>query len=183
VTYDATLARRATGLLREFNAAGVLTAADVHVAQRLGQHGVEDDEQVLLAVALTVRGTRHGSVVLDLATAAGTITVEGREFENEDQFDLGTVPFTEAFAQSCNTTFIQAGLELPDPALADRLITAAQRVPGGQRCDLRRMGREMGVALANRSSPTFIWGVDLSGDALYASDMLGGVFKLRALTR
>jgi hypothetical protein len=61
--------------------------------------------------------------------------------------------------------------------------TAAQRVPGGQRCDLRRMGREMGVALANRSSPTFIWGVDLSGDALYASDMLGGVFKLRALTR
>ena len=49
----------------------------------------------------------------------GTTTVDGREFENEDQFDLGTVPFTEAFAQSCNTTFIQAALELPDPALAD----------------------------------------------------------------
>ena len=49
----------------------------------------------------------------------GTTTVEGREFENQDQFDLGTVPFTEAFAQSCNTTFIQAGLELPDPALAE----------------------------------------------------------------
>ena len=49
----------------------------------------------------------------------GTTTVEGREFENEDQFDLGTVPFTEAFAQSCNTTFIQQALELPDPALAE----------------------------------------------------------------
>jgi hypothetical protein len=61
--------------------------------------------------------------------------------------------------------------------------TAAQRASSGQRCDLRRMGREMGVALASRTSPTFIWGVDLSGDALYASDMLGGVFKLRALTR
>jgi cell division protein FtsI/penicillin-binding protein 2 len=48
----------------------------------------------------------------------GTTTVEGREFENEDQFDLGTVPLTEAFAESCNTTFIQQGLTLPDDALA-----------------------------------------------------------------
>ncbi|WP_040338184.1 penicillin-binding transpeptidase domain-containing protein [Candidatus Blastococcus massiliensis] len=49
----------------------------------------------------------------------GTTVVEGREFENQDQFDLGTVPFTEAFAQSCNTTFIQQGLQLPDGALAE----------------------------------------------------------------
>lgn len=48
----------------------------------------------------------------------GTLTVEGREFENEDQFELGTVPLTEAFAESCNTTFIQQGLTLPDDALA-----------------------------------------------------------------
>jgi exodeoxyribonuclease V alpha subunit len=95
VTYDATLARRATGLLREFNAAGVLTAADVHVAQRLGQHGVEDDEQVLLAVALTVRGTRHGSVVLDLATAAGTITVEADD-ESSAEAPLVALPWPDA---------------------------------------------------------------------------------------
>ncbi|HEY0506695.1 MAG TPA: penicillin-binding transpeptidase domain-containing protein, partial [Blastococcus sp.] len=49
----------------------------------------------------------------------GTTVVDGREFENQDQFDLGTVPFTEAFAQSCNTTFIQQALEIPDPALAE----------------------------------------------------------------
>ncbi|MFD2091272.1 penicillin-binding transpeptidase domain-containing protein [Blastococcus deserti] len=49
----------------------------------------------------------------------GTTTVEGREFENQDQFDLGTVPFTESFAQSCNTTFIQQALQLPDGALAE----------------------------------------------------------------
>ncbi len=49
----------------------------------------------------------------------GTTVVDGREFENEDQFDLGTVPFSEAFAQSCNTTFIQRALELPDGALAE----------------------------------------------------------------
>ena len=48
----------------------------------------------------------------------GTTVVEGREFENQDQFDLGTVPFTEAFAESCNTTFIQQALQLPDDALA-----------------------------------------------------------------
>jgi len=48
----------------------------------------------------------------------GTTTVDGREFENEDQFDLGTVSLTEAFAQSCNTTFIQQALTLPAGALS-----------------------------------------------------------------
>jgi hypothetical protein len=70
--------------------------------------------------------------------------------------------------------------------------TAAERTTDG-RCDLAKMGRELGVALAgspvtrdprtNRSSPPFVWGVDLSGDALWASDMMGGLFKLRAITR
>jgi cell division protein FtsI/penicillin-binding protein 2 len=48
----------------------------------------------------------------------GTTTVEGRQFQNENKFDLGTVSLTEAFAQSCNTTFIQQGITLPDDALA-----------------------------------------------------------------
>jgi len=61
-----------------------------------------------------------GAVTPDTPVACpGTTVVEGREFENQDQFDLGTVPFTEAFAQSCNTTFIQQALELPDSALAE----------------------------------------------------------------
>ncbi|RBY87050.1 penicillin-binding protein [Blastococcus sp. TBT05-19] len=61
-----------------------------------------------------------GSVAPDSPVACpGTTVVDGREFENQDQFDLGTVPFTEAFAQSCNTTFIEEGLQLPDPALAE----------------------------------------------------------------
>jgi cell division protein FtsI/penicillin-binding protein 2 len=49
----------------------------------------------------------------------GTTVVDGREFENEDKFDLGSVSFRQAFAQSCNTTFIQQALLLPDSALAD----------------------------------------------------------------
>ncbi|MGY1711831.1 penicillin-binding transpeptidase domain-containing protein [Geodermatophilus sp. SYSU D00758] len=48
----------------------------------------------------------------------GTLVVDGREFENEDRFDLGTVPFTEAFARSCNTTFMQQAQQLPADALA-----------------------------------------------------------------
>ena len=71
-TYDASLALRADGLLAAFNRAGILSAADVHVARRLGAIGGETDDAVLLAAALVVRSTRHGSVVLDLATAEET---------------------------------------------------------------------------------------------------------------
>ena len=60
----------ATGILRTFNEAGVLTAADVHVARHVGVLGGEDDEPVLLALALATRAVRHGSVCLDLATVA-----------------------------------------------------------------------------------------------------------------
>jgi exodeoxyribonuclease V alpha subunit len=69
--------RRATGRLADFNRVGVLGAADVHVATRLGRLGPETDESVLLAVALTVRALRHGSVCLDLATVAQVTAVEG----------------------------------------------------------------------------------------------------------
>jgi cell division protein FtsI/penicillin-binding protein 2 len=48
----------------------------------------------------------------------GTTTVDGRQFQNENKFDLGTVSLTVAFAQSCNTTFIQQAMTLPDDALA-----------------------------------------------------------------
>ena len=65
--HDRRLALGATGVLRELNEAGVLTAADVHVARRLGVLTGEADEDVLLAAALAVRAVRHGSVCLDLA--------------------------------------------------------------------------------------------------------------------
>ncbi|WP_340537970.1 exodeoxyribonuclease V subunit alpha [Nocardioides sp. GXZ039] len=66
--HDRRLAVRAGGLLADFNAAGVLEAPDVHVATRVGALGGEDDERVLLAVALAVRGIRAGSVCIDLTT-------------------------------------------------------------------------------------------------------------------
>lgn len=60
------LVQRASGLLRTFNAAGVLAAGDVHVALRLGRLAHEDREPVLLAAALAVRALRAGSVCLEL---------------------------------------------------------------------------------------------------------------------
>jgi len=60
------VAQRGTGLLRVFNEAGVLSAADVHVAVRLGRLGREDSELVLFAAALAVRAVRSGSVCLEL---------------------------------------------------------------------------------------------------------------------
>jgi exodeoxyribonuclease V alpha subunit len=81
--FDARLALAASGPLREFNRAGVLSAADVHVARRLGALSGEREETVLLAVALAVRGPRLGHVLVDLATIAQTAAVD-----TEDPVDL-----------------------------------------------------------------------------------------------
>lgn len=70
---DARFALGADGLLGEFNSAGILTAADVHVARALGLVTGEQDDAVLLAVALACRAVRSGSVCLDLATVAGAV--------------------------------------------------------------------------------------------------------------
>ncbi len=67
---DRRLALSATGLLRTFNEAEVLHAADVHVATRLGSILGEQREPVLLATALAVRAVRQGSICVDLDTIA-----------------------------------------------------------------------------------------------------------------
>lgn len=58
-----------TGVLGAAAAVGVLDASDVHVAHRLSVLCAEQDAQVALALALTVRAVRLGSVCLDLADA------------------------------------------------------------------------------------------------------------------
>ena len=64
---DARLALGASGLLADFNRAGVLTAAAVHVARRAAALAGDVDDRVLLAAALAVRSVTHGSVGADLA--------------------------------------------------------------------------------------------------------------------
>ncbi len=47
------------------------------------------------------------------------LVVDGRRFRNFEGGSSGTVPFSRAFAQSCNTAMIGAAESLPDGALAD----------------------------------------------------------------
>lgn len=64
----------ATGLLADFNAAEVLTAADIHTANLLGRLWEEQDDRVRLAAALTVRALRSGSVCVDTSRLAEATT-------------------------------------------------------------------------------------------------------------
>jgi hypothetical protein len=56
--------------------------------------------------------------------------------------------------------------------------TTAQRSPDG-RCDLAKMGRDLGGGLTDQSMPVYVWGVAVSGTNLFASDMLNGLWKLK----
>ncbi|WP_299520233.1 exodeoxyribonuclease V subunit alpha [uncultured Serinicoccus sp.] len=56
--------------LGAFNEAGLLTAADVHVATGLARAAGEKDADVVLAAAVATRAVRSGSVAVDLAVLA-----------------------------------------------------------------------------------------------------------------
>jgi exodeoxyribonuclease V alpha subunit len=87
---DVRRAVHAAGLLREFNMAGVLAAADVHVARRLATLAGGADEDVLLAAALAVRGPRLGHVCVDLATIRESAAVD-----TEETVDVGALPWPD----------------------------------------------------------------------------------------
>jgi exodeoxyribonuclease V alpha subunit len=109
--FDVGRASRAPGLLRAFNEAGVLSAADVQVAVRLAELGGERDQGVILAAALAVRGPRLGHVLVDLATISQTASVE-----TDEPIDLSTLPW-------------------PDPATWADLVAASGIVGVGEEND------------------------------------------------
>ncbi|MCU1602764.1 MAG: exodeoxyribonuclease alpha subunit [Frankiales bacterium] len=82
------LAASGKGLLRRFNEAAVLDAADVHVATRLSALAQEDNEIAQLALGLAVRSVRHGSVVLDLDHVHTTVS-------DDETVDASTLPWPE----------------------------------------------------------------------------------------
>jgi exodeoxyribonuclease V alpha subunit len=69
---DERLAVHAPAPLRPWNEAGVLIAADVHVARRLCALASEADGDVLLGAAMAVRALRFGHVCADLSMVAAT---------------------------------------------------------------------------------------------------------------
>jgi exodeoxyribonuclease V alpha subunit len=87
----ALVAGAASGLLAVFNQAGVLNPADVHTADVVCQIGREVDEQVRLALALTVRALRNGSVCIDLQSVHTTAFDEA-----EAVIDISSLPWPES---------------------------------------------------------------------------------------
>ncbi len=108
---DHRIALRAEGVLADFNRAGVLGPADVHVARRLVTiRRAEVDPDVVLAVALTVRAVRAGSVCIDLA----------RLRDIPPDSDTGTDPAELAWPDP---------LTLPDKVRASALATTSAESP------------------------------------------------------
>lgn len=69
--------------------------------------------KVVTTEALLENGLEIDEIVgCPVDTVAG-----GRPYRNSGGMGLGDVPFTEAFAMSCNTTFVLAAEQLPDGAL------------------------------------------------------------------
>jgi cell division protein FtsI/penicillin-binding protein 2 len=54
---------------------------------------------------------------------APTADAGGRSFKNFESSSLGTVPFGQAFAESCNTAFVTSVADVPE----DQLVAAAER--------------------------------------------------------
>jgi cell division protein FtsI/penicillin-binding protein 2 len=70
--------------------------------------------KILTATALLQAKVVQPASMVD---CPATTVVYGKEFENEDKFDLGRIPVREAFAHSCNTTFTGLSQRLDPSAL------------------------------------------------------------------
>ncbi|CRK50456.1 RecBCD enzyme subunit RecD [Rhodococcus sp. RD6.2] len=91
---DARIAQRGKGVLRVFNEAKVLGAADVHIAVRLAQMAGESSEDAVLATALAVRAVRSGSVCLEV-NGIRDIGVDAVQSEDGSEIDLDALPWPE----------------------------------------------------------------------------------------
>lgn len=81
----------------------------------MGQYPPGSTFKVVTAAALVAGGTSPSTKV----GCPATTTVGGRSFHNYQHEDFGTIPFREAFAHSCNTTFARLAVD----KLGDQRLT------------------------------------------------------------
>ena len=81
-------------------------------------------------------------------------------------------------SQILYVSYYNGGVRALDVSGDLEACTTEQRAPDG-RCSLRRMGREVAVALQDQDRVS-IWGVARVGSRIFASDMLSGLFVLDA---
>lgn len=100
--FDRRYALSAKGELADLNAAGVVEAADVHVATRLADLVEETDALVRVTLALVVRAAREGSTSLD-PEHARELLAEGEESPDPATGERVEVP-TSAYALGDTST-------------------------------------------------------------------------------
>lgn len=105
--FAAAYALGAEGPLQSFNEAGVLDAADVHVARRLGALLGTEDDAALLGAALAVRGCRLGHVCVELATVRSTVSTD------DEGVDVGALPWPDGDWAATMATSALVGEGLP----------------------------------------------------------------------
>ncbi|MFJ2518183.1 exodeoxyribonuclease V subunit alpha [Cellulosimicrobium cellulans] len=110
---DPRLAVGVPARLGAFNAARVVSAADLRVALRLGRLTGEHDDQVLLAVAFAVRAVRSGSVCVRLDDLGSLELPEDEEAARTDATDLPW-PDRAAWADAvARSPLVAAGVDGP----------------------------------------------------------------------
>ncbi|KZM79745.1 exodeoxyribonuclease V subunit alpha [Cellulosimicrobium sp. I38E] len=110
---DPRLAVGVPARLGAFNAARVVSAADLRVALRLGRLTGEHDDEVLLAVALAVRAVRSGSVCVRLDDLGSLELPEDEEAARTDATDLPW-PDRSAWADAvARSPLVAAGVDGP----------------------------------------------------------------------
>ncbi|MFE6234530.1 exodeoxyribonuclease V subunit alpha [Cellulosimicrobium sp. NPDC057862] len=110
---DPRLAVGVPAWLAAFNAARVVSAADLRVALRLGRLTGEHDDRVLLAVALAVRAVRSGSVCVRLDDLGSLELPEDEEAARTDATDLPWPDRTAWASAVARSPLVAAGVDGP----------------------------------------------------------------------
>ncbi len=118
--HDGSVVVATGGLLAAFNDAGVLGPLDVLAAQSIARLCGETDEQVVLAAAMVVRGTRFGHVCIRPAALREAVVVDGQDAEIIDSLPW---PEPEAWAAAIASSRIVGDGSGEEPLVAadDRL--------------------------------------------------------------
>ena len=135
-------------------------------------------------------GEESGPAQIGLSSAGDIHVVDVSDFAAPREVAFFHVPGAGTHNFSVDETagvlyaaYYNAGVRAIDVRGDLSVCTPAQQstVGGVTRCDLAAMGREVGRGLAGGSPAVYVWGVQLAGGVLYATDMLNGLWKLRTV--